>query len=431
MEFIVVPPKTHLIVDIQKGKRMMKIVQALLLMSLFIINGCVLTLDSLFTNKDVTYDQALEGVWKAEGATWTLKPLDTKGGRYRLQTEMKDQPTEQWYCTLGMIETNRFIELLPRRPREIHPKSFFGGHFMELRSFWKVTLIDNTLTLTSMSSQWLDGMIKQNKVSIKHKQRDGHVLFLTASTQELQDFVAKYANNLGAFPSNGNEKGMQFMREGSKPMHQMSLRLPEATDADLAALKDKQYLRELFLVHSKVTDIGIEHLKALRGLQTLNLSFTQVTDAGLVQLKEMMGLRTLILRETQITDNGLASLNEMRELRVLDLQCGQVTDAGSAHLIGMKDLQTLILKGTQVTDTGLKYLKDMKSLQTLDLSYTRITDAGIAELKDLKSLRTLNLKRTSITEAGLLHLKNLTSLQTLSLRVSNVAEEGGLMNLRT
>ena len=142
---------------------MRKIVQVLFLMNLFAASGCVLTLNSLFASKDVIYDPALEGVWKAEGATWTLRPFDAKGGRYRLQTEMKDQPTERWYCTLGMVGTNRFLELLPQRPSEIHPKTFFGGHFTELRSFWKVALIGDTLTLTSMSSQWLDAKAAGNR----------------------------------------------------------------------------------------------------------------------------------------------------------------------------------------------------------------------------------------------------------------------------
>lgn len=409
---------------------MRKSAYLLLITGLCMAGGCVLTLDSLFTSKDVTYDPALEGVWKLEGATWTIKPLDVKGGRYRLQTEMKDQPTERWYCTLGLVGTNRFLELLPQRPGEIHPKTFFGGHFMELRSFWKVALNGDTLTLTSMSSQWLDTMLKQNKVSIKHEQRDGHVLFLTAPTPDLQDFVAQYANDPGAFPSNGDEKGMQFVRDGAKPIPQTSLRLPEATDADLGALKDKQYLRELFLVHSKVTDAGLTQISALQGLQMLDISFSQVTDVGLVHLKEMKGLQTLNLRETKITDAGLTNLTEMTNLRVLNLQCQHVTDAGLEHLKDMQGLQTLMLEGAQVSDKGLKFLKEMRNLQTLDLSYTRVTDSGLAELKEMNGLQSLNLARTSVTEAGLRNLKGLTNLQTLNLRGSTVAGDGGLENLR-
>lgn len=175
--------------------------------------GCVPTLNSLFTSKDVTYDPALEGKWQNAEATWTVQPIDAKGGRYRLRTEMKDQPPAEWYATLGTIGTNRFLEILPQWPNEIHPKSFYGGHFIRLRSFWKVALAEDTLILTSMSSQWMDTMLKQNKLTIKRERPEGGMLFLTASTPELQEFVAAYANDPGAFPLKGDEKGIVFVRE--------------------------------------------------------------------------------------------------------------------------------------------------------------------------------------------------------------------------
>ena len=87
----------------------------LFIVCVFMVSGCVLTLNSLFTSKDVTYDPALEGVWHNDGATWTIKPFDEKGGRYRLRTEMKDQPPAEWYVTFGTIGTNRFLEMLPGR----------------------------------------------------------------------------------------------------------------------------------------------------------------------------------------------------------------------------------------------------------------------------------------------------------------------------
>jgi len=191
---------------------MSRCIQGALLAIAITAGGCVPTLNSLFTTKDVAYDPALEGKWQNAEATWTIQPFDAKGGRYRLRTEMKDQPSAEWYATLGAIGTNRFLELLPQRPNEIHQKSFYGGHFIQLRSFWKVALAADTLTLTSMSTQWLEAMLKQNKLTIKYEKPEGGMLFLTASTQELQDFVAKYADDPGAFPSKVDEKGINFSR---------------------------------------------------------------------------------------------------------------------------------------------------------------------------------------------------------------------------
>lgn len=190
----------------------MRCIRGALLAVAIVSGGCVPTLNSLFTSEDVAYDPALEGKWQNAEATWTIQPFDARGGRYRLRTEMKEQPTAEWYATLGKIGTNRFLELLPLRPNEIHPKSFYGGHFIQLRSFWKVALVGDTLTLTAMSTQWLETMLKRNEVTIKYEKPEGGMLFLTADTPELQDFVAKYANDPGAFPVNGGEKGIVFAR---------------------------------------------------------------------------------------------------------------------------------------------------------------------------------------------------------------------------
>jgi hypothetical protein len=154
----------------------------------------------------------MEGVWQNADTTWTITPFDKSTGRYSLQTNMKDQPPGDFYATLGTIGTNRFVELTPQRPNAIHPKTFFGGHFIPLHSFWKVRLNGDNLTLTSMSTQWLEAMLKQNKININYEKPEGGMLFLTASTQELQDFVSKFADDPGAFPARGDEKGLAFVR---------------------------------------------------------------------------------------------------------------------------------------------------------------------------------------------------------------------------
>lgn len=193
---------------------MRKLTSMLFITAFMLCGGCTLTLHTLFTPKDLVFDQDLVGSWTTQGNTWDVTPFDKNTGRYMLTTTMKNQPPGQFYAYHGKINGVRFLELLPKRPDAIHPKTFFGGHFVGLRSFWKVTLSGDNLTLTPLSSRWLESMLKQKKLSIKHEKSEDGLLFLTASTQELQDLVTKYANDPGAFPSTGDEKGLVFT--GSK-----------------------------------------------------------------------------------------------------------------------------------------------------------------------------------------------------------------------
>lgn len=194
----------HMKINIANTARLLILAPAIL------AGGCVLTLNSLFTSKDVVYDPALVGIWHNAEATFAIKAFDKRTGRYVVRTSITNQPPGEFYATLGTIGTKRFLEFTPQRPDAIHQKSFFGGHFLHLNSFWKVGLSGDQLTLIPMSIQWLDTMIKNQKVSIKHE--DGGVLFLTATTQELQEFVAKYADDPGAFPSRGGAGGTVFVR---------------------------------------------------------------------------------------------------------------------------------------------------------------------------------------------------------------------------
>ena len=135
------------------------------------------------------------------------------------------------------------------------------------------------------------------------------------------------------------------------------LRLPIATDDDLAHLQGLTGLRRLYLSQTRVTDAGLEHLKGLTGLQWLNLEGTKVTDAGLEHLKGLTGLQWLNIVDTKVTDAGLE------------------------HLKGLTGLQELYLGGTKVMDAGLEHLKGLTGLQRLYLRGTKVTDAGVAELQ--------------------------------------------------
>ena len=218
--------------------------------------------------------------------------------------------------------------------------------------------------------------------------------------------------------------GFGMTSPAAEPAPGASLTLPNATDADLAALKEKQDVLKLDVSCSKVTDAGLMNLKEMQGLQTLNLWRTQVTDAGLVYLKELKGLKWLSLCSTKVTDAGVANLKDMNSLQELNLMYTQVTDAGLVYLKDLKSLKTLCLEGTQLTGSGLANLKDLKELQTLYLGNTKMNDAGLEQLKELQGLRELVLYGTKVTDAGLARLTALQNLQTLNLANNEITGAG-------
>ncbi len=178
-----------------------KLIVTLLLATL--LSGCVLSFYPLFDSGQALYDPDLVGVWKAINAD-PGKPEKTKmiftvtrlsdRNSYWLETEMDHQPKGLYYAEIGLVGTNRFLQIAPRRPPDIPARSIYGGHFIEAWSFWKMRLDGNKLELADMNYEWLEAMVKAGKVDIKHEQQDRRFIVLTASTRDLQSFVTKYAN---------------------------------------------------------------------------------------------------------------------------------------------------------------------------------------------------------------------------------------------
>src|SRR3954469_16662133 len=113
----------------------------------------------------------------------------------------------------------------------------------------------------------------------------------------------------------------------------------------------------------------------------LSLAGKQATDAELAELKNLPKVAQLNLANTAVTDAGLASVEGLTDLTSLHLEKTAVTDAGLAHLSKLTKLEYLNLYNTAVTDAGAEKLAGLKSLKRVYLWQTKVTDAGSGSLK--------------------------------------------------
>src|SRR5882672_7942546 len=132
--------------------------------------------------------------------------------------------------------------------------------------------------------------------------------------------------------------------------------IPLAADADSLVVS-------LNMAGKQATDADLAELKNLPKISQLNLANTAVTDAGLANIAGLTNLTHLHLEKTAITDAGLANLKNLTNLTYLNLYSTNVTDAGLQNLAGLKNLKRLYLWQTKVTEAGANNLK--KSLPDL------------------------------------------------------------------
>ena len=71
-------------------------------------------------------------------------------------------------------------------------------HLVPVHTFAKLTVSDDKLEIRWFDPEWLEDLIKENKIRIHHED-NGDFILLTANPKELQKFVSKYVDSEDAF----------------------------------------------------------------------------------------------------------------------------------------------------------------------------------------------------------------------------------------
>jgi hypothetical protein len=108
--------------------------------------------------------------------------------------EPKGKSTD-YRVQLGRLGKFWFIDSSPLKSEDDH-------HLLQAHILSRIWLNGDTLRVASIESDWLREMIDAKKLSISHVRRDNDII-LTATTQELQQLVLRFAEDDKAFPSPG------------------------------------------------------------------------------------------------------------------------------------------------------------------------------------------------------------------------------------
>jgi hypothetical protein len=171
-----------------------------------------------------------------------------------------------------------------------------------------------------------------------------------------------------------------------------------ATNDDLALVRDLGRVEELSLAGAYVDDEGLQHVAALRRLTWLELTRTRVTGPGLAHLRDLP-LKLLNLDDTAVDDAGLAFLERLPDLTFLFLARTRVRGPGLVHLAGLRALAMLDLDETPIDDDGLRYLVGT-SVIDLSLASTAVSDAGLVHLFRMPRLARVDLSCSRVTAEG-------------------------------
>ncbi|MEQ8812141.1 MAG: hypothetical protein RIE59_23940, partial [Imperialibacter sp.] len=199
----------------QKDKKMKaKSIIGMLALVMAASSCTVQSLHPLYDEKTMIYEPCLEGEWiDDDGNSWVIKRAQRPDAN-QLKKELVNPKAYQITYHGDSVETNLdacmvkldgtyFIDLFPAEnyDKEIG-NDILLGNLLPVHTFSKVETQDDSLYIYQFDSEWLSDLIKNNQIRISHEVVKAHGadrVVLTAPTNELQKFVAKYHNDPKAF----------------------------------------------------------------------------------------------------------------------------------------------------------------------------------------------------------------------------------------
>ena len=188
-----------------------------LIFLLVLISGCLTTLHPIFTERDLVYKPELTGNWRTkdnnnEGSAeisslakeksielpGKISSIKDKG--YLVTYKNKDGNVSGIYIAfLARIGKHLYFDYYPvSKEAEKKEDEFYMQHFVKMHTPYRVDMLkDGGFELSQLEGSYLDQLIEEKKIRIRHElNSDGNVV-ITASTEELQQYILKYGDDPG------------------------------------------------------------------------------------------------------------------------------------------------------------------------------------------------------------------------------------------
>jgi hypothetical protein len=201
-----------------------------------ILGGClpVMSLHPLFTEKDLAFDEKLLGTWvDANETMWQFSDTNKPEKAYELIFTDKEGKKGSFVAHLVKLENRLFLDVYPSEPPwdekdpnkvELLHNTFF---FIPVHTFIKVNGIEPQLKLQLTDDEEFKKLLKEDPNVIEHTSIEGK-LVLTASTQKLQAFALKYADDSRVF----TEEGILNRKKTKAPQESVKQKSKEPNDID-------------------------------------------------------------------------------------------------------------------------------------------------------------------------------------------------------
>ena len=183
------------------------------------LSSCLTTLHPIFTEKDLAYDPKLIGVWNTENegkkGKVIISNLATENsaelpgnisaikqqGYFIVYKDENGKTSEQYIAFLARIGKHLYFDYYPADKKEDQKlDEFFGIHFVRMHTSYRVGILkDGSFELSQLDGSYVQSLIDEKKIRINHEKDAKGNIVITASTDELQQYIIKYGDEPGAY----------------------------------------------------------------------------------------------------------------------------------------------------------------------------------------------------------------------------------------
>lgn len=169
---------------------------------LSMLAGCiVLSVYPFYNAKDLIFDPGLTGNWARGDAASEFWQFSRSGETAYLLATVNSQETNCFEAHLFQLKKFQFLDLLATNRAEFQ---------LPLHLISQVTHNGTNMSLQFLDYGWLTGLLQTNPAVLHHilvpekagETNSGDMLYLTASTRDLQIFLLKHATDTNAFNAN-------------------------------------------------------------------------------------------------------------------------------------------------------------------------------------------------------------------------------------
>lgn len=185
------------------------IVYTILLAMMAMTSCLVSSLHPFYKEKDIYFDPVMTGSWlDGDSCLWTIEANTISPGfmepeqrdqRYRITYYEEPDRAGIFVGTLFQINGVPYVDFYPDPDEDQCTTELTCWHHFPTHTLARVQYSQDSILLYWFGEDWLNELLEQNRIRIQHETVEispdysRHVL--TASTDELQKFIRKYAND--------------------------------------------------------------------------------------------------------------------------------------------------------------------------------------------------------------------------------------------